>query len=140
MFSFLKTLLTNIIIGIFFLFSPYLLWTTWNTKPRYSRRVLMRINTWFIIWRGHEYIWVLLCQILFFIRHCQRHHQEQLLSRSIFPPLKYSLSESNYVLEETLNKLKNIKLKSYPRRNVADLCTLILIDDDRLERDGIFKF
>ena len=49
------------------------------------------------------------------------------------------LSYSCISLEETINHLKSIKLKSYPRENVAYLCDEILVDVERLESAGTFK-
>ena len=49
------------------------------------------------------------------------------------------LSDSYDALEETLNNIKNLKLKRYPGENVTDLCTSILVDAERLESAGAFK-
>ena len=44
-----------------------------------------------------------------------------------------------YALEETLNRMKIIKLKSYPWENVTYCCAAILVDVLRLESAGAFK-
>ena len=48
---------------------------------------------------------------------------------------------SNYYddLEETLNHMKSLKIKSYPGENVTDWCSEILVDAERLENAGAFK-
>ena len=46
--------------------------------------------------------------------------------------MKTFLYDSYDDLYKTLNHLKNIKIKSYPREKVADFCAEILIDVDRL--------
>ena len=49
------------------------------------------------------------------------------------------LSDSYDTLEETLNHMKSLKLKSYPGENVTDCCAAILVDSERLESAGAFK-
>ena len=49
------------------------------------------------------------------------------------------LSNSYDALEETLNHMKSLKLKSYPGDNVTDCCAEILVDAERLESAGAFK-
>ena len=49
------------------------------------------------------------------------------------------LSDSNNTLEETLNFLKSLKLKSYLGKNIAYCCAAILDDADRLDSAGAFK-
>ena len=49
------------------------------------------------------------------------------------------LSNSYDVLEETLNHMKSLKLKSYPEKNVTDCCAAILVDTERPESTGAFK-
>ena len=44
-----------------------------------------------------------------------------------------------YALEETLNHMKSLKLKSYPGENVTYCCVAILVDAERLESAGAFK-
>ena len=48
---------------------------------------------------------------------------------------------SNYydALEETINYMKSIKLKSYLGEKVTDFCAAILVDAERLESAGAFK-
>ena len=46
------------------------------------------------------------------------------------------ISDSYDALEETLNHMKSLKLKSYPGENVADCCAAILVDAERLESAG----
>ena len=41
------------------------------------------------------------------------------------------LSNSYDALEETLNHMKSLKLKSYPGENVTDFCAEILVDAGR---------
>ena len=48
-------------------------------------------------------------------------------------------SDSFDSLEETLNHMKSLKLKSYPGENVTDCCAAILVDADRLESAGSFN-
>ena len=49
------------------------------------------------------------------------------------------LSDSYYALEETINHMKSLKLKSYPGENVTDFCAAILVDAERLDSYGAFK-
>ena len=49
------------------------------------------------------------------------------------------LSDSYDALEETLNHMKSLKLKSYPGENVTDCCAAILVDAERLESAGALK-
>ena len=49
------------------------------------------------------------------------------------------LLDSYDALEETLNHMKSLKLKSYPGDNVTDCCAAILVDAERLESAGAFK-
>ena len=49
------------------------------------------------------------------------------------------ISGSYDALEETLNHMKSLKLKSYPGGNVTDCCAAILVDAERLESAGAFK-
>ena len=49
------------------------------------------------------------------------------------------LSDSYDTLEEILNHMKSLKLKSYPGGNVTDCCAAILVDSERLESSGAFK-
>ena len=46
------------------------------------------------------------------------------------------LSDCYDALEETLNHMKILKLKSYPGENVTDFCAAILVDAERLESAG----
>ena len=47
--------------------------------------------------------------------------------------------DSYDALEETLNHMKSLKLKSYPGENVTDFCAEILVDAERLESAGALK-
>ena len=49
------------------------------------------------------------------------------------------LSDSYDALEETLNQMNSLKLKSYPGENVKDCCAAILVDSECLESAGAFK-
>ena len=49
------------------------------------------------------------------------------------------LSDSYDALEETLNHMKSLKLKSYPGENNSDCCAEILVDSERLESAGDFR-
>ena len=49
------------------------------------------------------------------------------------------LSDSYDALEETLNHMKSLKLKSYPGENVTYCCAAILVDAERLESAGALK-
>ena len=49
------------------------------------------------------------------------------------------LSDSYDALEETLNHMKSLKLKSCPGQNVIDCCAAILLDAEHLESAGAFK-
>ena len=49
------------------------------------------------------------------------------------------LSDSYDALDETLNHMKSLKLKSYPGKNVTDCCAAILVDAEHLESAGAFK-
>ena len=49
------------------------------------------------------------------------------------------VSYSYYALEETINHMKSLKLKSYPGENVTDCCAAILVDAERLESAGALK-
>ena len=49
------------------------------------------------------------------------------------------LSDSYDALEETLNHMKSLELKSYPGENVTDCCAVILVDAERLESTEAFK-
>ena len=49
------------------------------------------------------------------------------------------LSDSYDALEETINLMKSLKLKSYPGDNVTDCSAEILVDSERLESAGDFK-
>ena len=49
------------------------------------------------------------------------------------------ISDSYYALEETLTNRKNLKLKTYPGKNVTDFCAEILVDAKRLESYRAFK-
>ena len=49
------------------------------------------------------------------------------------------LSDSCDSLEETLNNIKSLKLKSYPGENVTDCCAAILVDNELLESAWAFK-
>ena len=49
------------------------------------------------------------------------------------------ISDSYGALEETLNHIKSLKLKSYPGENVTDCCAEILVYAERLESAGVFK-
>ena len=50
------------------------------------------------------------------------------------------ISNSYDALEETLTHIKSLKLKSYPWENVTDCCAAILVDAERLESAGAFKY
>ena len=49
------------------------------------------------------------------------------------------LYESYNYLENKMNHLKNIKLKSFPGDKVADLRAAILVDSEHLKSDGEFN-
>ena len=49
------------------------------------------------------------------------------------------LSDSYDSLEDNLNHMKSLKLKSYPGDNVTDCCAAILVDAECLESAGAFK-
>ena len=49
------------------------------------------------------------------------------------------LSDSYDALEETINHMKSLKLKSYQGENVIDCCSEILVYAERLERAGALK-
>ena len=49
------------------------------------------------------------------------------------------LSDSYDALEENLDHMNSLKLKSYPGENVTDCCAEILLDAERLESAGDFK-
>ena len=49
------------------------------------------------------------------------------------------ISDSYDALEETINHLKSLKLKSYLGENVTDCCASILADAEPLESDGAFN-
>ena len=49
------------------------------------------------------------------------------------------LSDSYDALEETLNHMKSLKLKIYPRENVIDFCASILVDSEHLVSARAFK-
>ena len=49
------------------------------------------------------------------------------------------ISDSYDALEEALNHMKSLKLKSYPGENVTDCCAEILLDAECLESAGAFK-
>ena len=49
------------------------------------------------------------------------------------------LSDSYDDLEETLNHMNSLILKSYPGENVTDCCAAILVDAERLDSDWSFK-
>ena len=49
------------------------------------------------------------------------------------------LSDSYDALEETLNHIKSLKLKSYPGENVMDCCAAILVDAERLGSAEVFN-
>ena len=49
------------------------------------------------------------------------------------------LSGSYGDLEETLNHMNILKLKSYPWENVTDFCAAILVDAERLDSSEAFK-
>ena len=49
------------------------------------------------------------------------------------------ISDSYDDLEETINHMKSLKLKSYPGENVTDCCAAILVDAERLESAGALK-
>ena len=49
------------------------------------------------------------------------------------------ISDYYDALEETLNQMKSLKLKSYPGENVTDCFAAILVDAERLESSGAFK-
>ena len=53
--------------------------------------------------------------------------------------MKTFLYESYNYLENNMNHLKNIKLKSFPGDKVADLRAAILVDSEHLKRDGEFN-
>ena len=65
----LPDLTNNKINGILFFTNLNIPWNTWNVMSRSFRKVLRRISIWFRTWRGQEYIWGLLCQILIFRRN-----------------------------------------------------------------------
>ena len=49
------------------------------------------------------------------------------------------ISDSYDSLEETLNHMKSLKLKSYPGENVTDFCAAIFVDAECLESAAAFK-
>ena len=49
------------------------------------------------------------------------------------------LSDSYDALEETVNHMKSLKIKSYPGENVIDCCAAILVDSEHLQSAGAFK-
>ena len=49
------------------------------------------------------------------------------------------ISDSYDALEQNLNHMKSLKLKSYPGENVIDCCAAILVDAERLESSGSFN-
>ena len=49
------------------------------------------------------------------------------------------LSDSYYYLVDTLNHMKNLKLKDHPGRDVADCYDAILVNVESLESAGTFK-
>ena len=49
------------------------------------------------------------------------------------------ISYSYDALEETLNHMSSLKLKSYSGENFKYLCAAILVDAERLERSGAFN-
>ena len=49
------------------------------------------------------------------------------------------ISDSYDALEETLNHMKSLKLKSYPGGDVTDCCAAILVGAERLESAGDFN-
>ena len=49
------------------------------------------------------------------------------------------LSDSYDALEETLNHMKSLRLKSYPGENGTDFCAEILVDAEHLESAGALK-
>ena len=56
-----------------------------------------------------------------------------------FATMTTFISDSYDALEENINHMKSIKLKSYPGDNVTDCCASILVDAERLESAGAFK-
>ena len=68
--------------GIFLYISIYFLWTTWNAMYRVFRKSLRQIIMLFRTWRGQEYSWGLLWQIIFFRRYLHWCHLKQ-------PDLRY---------------------------------------------------
>ena len=50
-----------------------------------------------------------------------------------FATMTTFLSDSYDPLEENMNHIKSLKLKSYPGENVTDCCAEILVDAERLE-------
>ena len=60
-------------------------------------------------------------------------------SEVFFATVTTFLSASYDALEENLNHMKSLKLRSYPGENVIDCCAAILVDDERLEIAGAFN-
>ena len=56
-----------------------------------------------------------------------------------FATMTTFLSDYYHALEDTLNLVKSLKLKSYPVGNVTYCCAEILVDTDLLESDWDFK-
>ena len=49
------------------------------------------------------------------------------------------ISDSYYSLVDTLNQMKNLKLKDHPGRDAADCYEAILVNVESLESAGAFK-
>ena len=56
-----------------------------------------------------------------------------------FATMTTIISDSTYSLVNTLNHMKNLKLKDHPGRDVADCYDAILVNVESLERAGEFK-
>ena len=56
-----------------------------------------------------------------------------------FATITNVLSDSYASLVETLNHMKSLKLRDHPGGDVTYCCNAILVDSERLKRDGSFK-
>ena len=72
--------------SIFFYISIHLPWTTWNAICRVFGNALRQISILFRTWRGQEFTWGVLCQILSFRRYWHWCHLQQSDLKSLSPP------------------------------------------------------
>ena len=62
------------------------------------------------------------------------------IGHDVFVAIMTTFFSASYdALEETLNNIKSLKLKSYPGENVTDCCAEILVDNELLESAWAFK-